>query len=130
MTEFDDGMKKRKTELPLIREGCWGEYNPGIVVVAGVQPYVPKPQRVVGRLRARKVNPVPLTRPGCFRSQDIRLFMKTKPRAEIFKDAPKINSVSRVPPSEDNTTTFFLFQLFIRFLGEGDNNYRWYNLRQ
>ena len=25
---------------------------------------------------------------------------------------------------------FFLFQLFIRFLGEGDNNYRWYNLRQ
>ena len=25
---------------------------------------------------------------------------------------------------------FFLFQLFIRFLGEDDNNYRWYNLRQ
>ena len=25
---------------------------------------------------------------------------------------------------------FFLFQLFIRFLGEDDNNYRWYIIRQ
>ena len=78
LTEFEDGKKKSKTELPLIREGCWGEYNPGKVMIAVLQPYTPKPQRVVGRLRARRVLRDPLTRPGfMFRSQDIRLFVRT-----------------------------------------------------
>ena len=57
-------VKKSKTELPLIEEGCWGENNHCIVVVAGVQPYVPKPQRLVGRLRGGKDKLNPLTRPS------------------------------------------------------------------
>ena len=47
----------------------------------------------------------PLVKPGCiYRSQDIRLFARAVPRVKVNADAPGTNSVSRVPPSDDNTT--------------------------
>ena len=95
-------VKKRKTELPPIREGCWGEYNHSIVVVAGVQPYIPKPQRLVGRRRGGKVVLNPLTRPvTALRSQDIRLFVRPRPRADALTVVTETNSVSQVPAFEE-----------------------------
>ena len=38
--------------------------------------------------------------------------------------------LTRLKKNKSADSNFFLFQLFIRFLGEDDNNYRWYNLRQ
>ena len=42
--------RKVDDEFDRVQAGCWGELGPRLVTVPGLQPYLPLPQRKVGRL--------------------------------------------------------------------------------
>merc|ERR1712130_870827 len=86
---YEARKEDKKLKYNRIEEGCWGEVIVGLVKVDGVpQPYQPLPQRKVDRRGRRGCIMGQLTRhkPGIFTAQDIRIFLKPKPRV-VVKDS-------------------------------------------
>ena len=94
--------KKRKVEYEPLEEGCWGEAAPKMVVVEGLQPYIPLPRRVGCRVRGSRAAAQQLHDLSRFISQDIRLFMRPKPRAVDFVPQNKPDVVKELPTFAEN----------------------------
>ena len=87
--------KEPEDEFERLQAGCWGEVGPRLVNVPGLQPYLPLPQRKVGRLRGKVAQLGQLlTKPGAFKSRDIREFLTKKTRAVPDARAPQEPNVS------------------------------------
>ena len=88
----EDDLKKATTtkkgeEFERLQAGWWGEKEPRLVRVPGLQPYIPLPQRKVGRLRNKVARPCkPWSQPRVFKSRDIREFFGVKTRAVVHNN--------------------------------------------
>ena len=90
-----DSCKKKKFKN--YGEGCWGERRQ--VQVVGLAPYYPQPQRErVARTSnqvAKQVVELDNRKPGIFKVQDIRLYLKPIPRVESQAGQQQTNVTER-----------------------------------
>ena len=64
-----------------------------MVKIPGMQPYLPLPQRKVGRIRGRVARPIrPYSQPATFKSLDIRDYFRSKGRAAVHHSLCKPNA--------------------------------------